>query len=157
MDRLHTCYAPVRRSPPYPYCYFNALPLDLHVLGLSLAFILSQDQTLRCKKNYNLAQNNLSTCTSTNNSWSTIDLLDIVLDGGQIYPNFLYRRKFSVKPRSMPPYIFHLYYIIVESISQRSLFCFVPSFRAKATAKVLLFFELPKFFCIFFDFFAFFW
>ena len=29
-----------------------ALPLDLHVLGLSLAFILSQDQTLRC--NYNL-------------------------------------------------------------------------------------------------------
>ena len=24
------------------------LPLDLHVLGLSLAFILSQDQTLRC-------------------------------------------------------------------------------------------------------------
>ena len=25
------------------------LPLDLHVLGLSLAFILSQDQTLRCK------------------------------------------------------------------------------------------------------------
>ena len=29
------------------YCYF-VLPLDLHVLGLSLAFILSQDQTLRC-------------------------------------------------------------------------------------------------------------
>ena len=25
-----------------------AMPLDLHVLGLSLAFILSQDQTLRC-------------------------------------------------------------------------------------------------------------
>ena len=29
------------------------LPLDLHVLGLSLAFILSQDQTLRCKIIYN--------------------------------------------------------------------------------------------------------
>ena len=45
--RLHTCYSPVRRSPPkvlLPY----VLPLDLHVLGLSLAFILSQDQTLRC-------------------------------------------------------------------------------------------------------------
>ena len=26
----------------------SALPLDLHVLGLSLAFILSHDQTLRC-------------------------------------------------------------------------------------------------------------
>ena len=29
------------------YCYIM-MPLDLHVLGLSLAFILSQDQTLRC-------------------------------------------------------------------------------------------------------------
>ena len=44
--RLHTRYAPVRRSPS-TYCYVT-LPLDLHVLGLSLAFILSQDQTLRC-------------------------------------------------------------------------------------------------------------
>ena len=26
----------------------RTLPLDLHVLSLSLAFILSQDQTLRC-------------------------------------------------------------------------------------------------------------
>ena len=49
--RFDTRYAPVRRSPPYPYCYFNALPLDLHVLGLSLAFILSQDQTLHCISN----------------------------------------------------------------------------------------------------------
>ena len=44
---FHTRYAPVRRSPPR-YCYL-ALPLDLHVLGLPLAFILSQDQTLHCK------------------------------------------------------------------------------------------------------------
>ena len=48
MGRLHTRYAPVRRSPPV-YCY-TVLPLDLHVLSLSLAFILSQDQTLHCKK-----------------------------------------------------------------------------------------------------------
>ena len=47
MGGLHTRYAPVRRSPP-GYCY-PALPLDLHVLGLPLAFILSQDQTLHCK------------------------------------------------------------------------------------------------------------
>jgi hypothetical protein len=39
--RLHTRYAPVRHW----YCY----PFDLHVLGLPLAFILSQDQTLHCK------------------------------------------------------------------------------------------------------------
>ena len=45
--RLHTRYAPVRRSSP-KYCYL-ALPLDLHVLSLPLAFILSQDQTLHCK------------------------------------------------------------------------------------------------------------
>ena len=30
------------------------LPLDLHVLGLPLAFILSQDQTLHCKKSFNI-------------------------------------------------------------------------------------------------------
>ena len=47
MGRLHTRYAPVRRSPPV-YCY-TVLPLDLHVLSLSLAFILSQDQTLHSK------------------------------------------------------------------------------------------------------------
>jgi hypothetical protein len=29
---------------------FFLLPLDLHVLGLPLAFILSQDQTLHCSK-----------------------------------------------------------------------------------------------------------
>ena len=45
IGKLHTRYSPVRRSPPM-YCY-TVLPLDLHVLSLSLAFILSQDQTLR--------------------------------------------------------------------------------------------------------------
>ena len=44
--KLLTRYAPFRRSPP-EYCY-SALPLDLHVLSLPLAFILSQDQTLLC-------------------------------------------------------------------------------------------------------------
>ena len=48
--RLHTCHSPVRRSPSkYPYFM---LPLDLHVLSLSLAFILSQDQTLHDKNNF---------------------------------------------------------------------------------------------------------
>ena len=45
--RLHTCYSPIRRSPS-SVLLRHMLPLDLHVLGLSLAFILSQDQTLRC-------------------------------------------------------------------------------------------------------------
>ena len=46
--RLHTCYSPVRRSPAGKAEAFPPLPLDLHVLSLPLAFILSQDQTLRC-------------------------------------------------------------------------------------------------------------
>ena len=46
--RLHTCYSPVRRSPADEGKPSSPLPLDLHVLSLSLAFILSQDQTLRC-------------------------------------------------------------------------------------------------------------
>ena len=41
---LHTRCAPVRHSRPPE----GGLPSDLHVLGLPLAFILSQDQTLRC-------------------------------------------------------------------------------------------------------------
>ena len=46
--RLHTCYSPVRRSLAEESKLSPPLPLDLHVLSLSLAFILSQDQTLRC-------------------------------------------------------------------------------------------------------------
>ena len=45
---MHTCYSPVRRSPAGEGKPSPPLPLDLHVLSLSLAFILSQDQTLRC-------------------------------------------------------------------------------------------------------------
>ena len=45
---MHTCYSPVRRSPAEKSKLSSPLPLDLHVLSLSLAFILSQDQTLRC-------------------------------------------------------------------------------------------------------------
>ena len=49
--RLYTRYAPVRRSSAD--CKQSLLPLDLHVLGLPLAFILSQDQTLhRCIVKY---------------------------------------------------------------------------------------------------------
>ena len=42
-------YALLTRAPVASYGIATILlPLDLHVLGLSLAFILSQDQTLRC-------------------------------------------------------------------------------------------------------------
>ena len=48
MGRLHTRYAPVRNSSARSK--LPLLPFYLHVLSLPLAFILSQDQTLHCKK-----------------------------------------------------------------------------------------------------------
>ena len=45
IGKLHTRYSPVRRSPAG---IATPAALDLHVLSLPLAFILSQDQTLRC-------------------------------------------------------------------------------------------------------------
>ena len=46
--KLLTRYAPLRRSPSTEPEGSVMLPLDLHVLSLPLAFILSQDQTLHC-------------------------------------------------------------------------------------------------------------
>ena len=46
--KLLTRYAPLRRSPSTKPEGSVMLPLDLHVLSLPLAFILSQDQTLHC-------------------------------------------------------------------------------------------------------------
>ena len=46
--KLLTRYAPLRRSPSTNPESLIMLPLDLHVLSLPLAFILSQDQTLHC-------------------------------------------------------------------------------------------------------------
>jgi hypothetical protein len=40
----------LRTRAPVAICIAAMLPLDLHVLSLPLAFILSQDQTLRCLK-----------------------------------------------------------------------------------------------------------
>ena len=65
---LHTRYAPVRRSPAQ-YCYC-LLPLDLHVLSLPLAFILSQDQTLH--GNYFLLSKSLSVSGIPSRSFARI-------------------------------------------------------------------------------------
>ena len=45
--RLFTCYSPVRHSL---YNIATVKQVDLHVLGTPPAFVLSQDQTLRCNK-----------------------------------------------------------------------------------------------------------
>src|SRR5574344_2009260 len=95
MGRLHTCYAPVRRSPPM-YCYI-VLPLDLHVLSLPLAFILSQDQTLHCIFFYNVC----SSCYSFFYSFFGINaLLFIVLL--KLYFFFQYVNELFLFPPSLP-------------------------------------------------------
>ena len=53
-DGLSPCkgqvaYALLTRAP---VSSIATIPLDLHVLSLPLAFILSQDQTLRCIENF---------------------------------------------------------------------------------------------------------
>ncbi len=63
--RLHTRYAPVRRSLGSKL----PIPLDLHVLGLPLAFILSQDQTLHCKM----------CCSNTDYLLTKIDCLFLIV------------------------------------------------------------------------------
>ena len=52
-ERLSPCKRQIiyvlRTRAPVASDIATLLPLDLHVLGLPLAFILSQDQTLHCK------------------------------------------------------------------------------------------------------------
>ena len=60
-----------------------ALPLDLHVLGLSLAFILSQDQTLRCKII-------IIVCLLR-----TTKLIERTIDGNNFFPIHLHLTQFS--------------------------------------------------------------
>ena len=75
-----------------------ALPLDLHVLGLSLAFILSQDQTLRCKNNNRLsAQNNLLSVLIDGNNFFPILVLHQSIQS--LKEHFLYLRPFSERNR----------------------------------------------------------
>ena len=95
--RLHTRYAPVRRSSA-EYCY-SLLPLDLHVLGLPLAFILSQDQTLHCK-NCSLFLPLTLQCTPSylyRRVWHTLSLVSSVSMCSRLRPLFstcpLFERK----------------------------------------------------------------
>ena len=68
--KLLTRYAPLRRSPSTEPESSVMLPLDLHVLSLPLAFILSQDQTLHCIIYYII----LSLSLTLHNSYKTKEL-----------------------------------------------------------------------------------
>src|SRR5660397_26243 len=93
------------------------LPLDLHVLSLPLAFILSQDQTLHCK---NLFLNLFTKTNPVNSIQNT---------------NKLFRRDFHISPGCLLHNFKELYLSIVSaswrsrwmfsfSFEQENLFCF---------------------------------
>ena len=120
--RLHTRYAPVRRSSA-AYCY-APIPLDLHVLSLPLAFILSQDQTLHCK--------NCSLRFTVYRLLSTVSPLTFI------------------DSSSCPPHIYicRLTHAIsfFSSVSNNTRFFSTAVFSAKADAKIQPFSQLPKYF-----------
>ena len=106
----------------------GVLPSDLHVLGLPLAFILSQDQTLRCTIVFLVCILNLG---------FRLDVLLVFLLKGSFPRAASQRRR----------------YLVLASDFQRTLAfsprC-SPSFLPKAGAKVLPFPELASTFFIFF-------
>jgi hypothetical protein len=133
------------------------LPLDLHVLGLPLAFILSQDQTLHSMI-FKLSLQNLSVFVS--------QFLYKFLTSSMYYSNRVNELLFSLpKKSSLRISHFHLQYRS-NTISCLSTSCFPNShlfspvlsiitlrhsslFLNKA-AKVMAFFLLTKYFYIFF-------
>ena len=125
--RLHTRYAPVRRSSA-AYCY-APLPLDLHVLSLPLAFILSQDQTLHCK--------NCSLRFTVYRLLFTVSPLTFI-DSSSCPHYTLY---IMIDTR----YLYLLIRFKLLALFQH------PLFWAKADAKVQPFSKLPKYFFYFFN------
>ena len=93
----------------------SPLPLDLHVLGLSLAFILSQDQTLRCilffffiipsKRHLTeLTSFSLISCTTLASSIPSMNLAKVP----RSVPRFLFCGcKVNIFPYSAPNFFTH--------------------------------------------------
>lgn len=120
------------RAPVADKCIAtSSLPLDLHVLGLSLAFILSQDQTLLCISFFISSKLFTSSFIS-----SDIDLISITLF-------FCYTNLVALL----------LVFCLFKFIKDRFLFvCFSStSFGFKASAKVMVFLLHSKYFTLFFS------
>ena len=109
----------------------GTIPYDLHVLGLPLAFILSQDQTLRC----------------------TIVLL-IVFSESRVPPRYLppvSRGSLIPRAASQRRWCFCAGLRLSKNFRFPSPFFPNPSFLPKAGAKVLPFFELASTFFKYFS------
>ena len=127
------------------------MPLDLHVLGLSLAFILSQDQTLRC------FYINFSVFSFFLNRLVTLDLFEYLSP----------RTRIVITRTAIPSVLFPLCFLLSFVLVYRNyfnvLFCFhparpLPCFFPKASAKLQPFSELTNYLQLFlshfFDIFA---
>ena len=82
------------------------LPLDLHVLSLQLAFILSQDQTLHCKSI--VSQHKADFCSVQD----AVQFIDFI--------NTLRLTHINIYKTSIDGSIFFLYYLYCLSIFQRT-------------------------------------
>ena len=121
-SRGKVAYALLTRAPVVSGAS-SLLPLDLHVLGLSLAFILSQDQTLRCIK-------------------SSLFLFP--------RPGLFLRLSLGIDGRRLSPAPFPLYFFCcLDQFPQRSLFFVPPASRGgaslgKRVQRYNLFYSPPK-------------
>ena len=103
------------------------LPLDLHVLSLQLAFILSQDQTLHCK----------SIFSSVKMIFCSVQDAVILLT---LFKYLLSSIVSLLSRTSIDGSIFYLYYLYCLSIFQRTnVASAAPAFFAKADAKIRTF------------------
>ena len=145
MGRLHTRYAPVRR--------WHCCPLDLHVLSLPLAFILSQDQTLHCKILVFIL--GLDVCLART-SQQVNELYSSTINGFRLVNSNLFKLNYpSLSP--LPSFIFNrtakLQYLILQSklflifFSTPQLFLL---FRRFGVQRSDFIFTLPNFFYSFF-------
>ena len=99
------------------------LPLDLHVLGLPLAFILSQDQTLhRCFVNIRPNNSNVRPRPRFSRSNSYLDIIQFSLFFLSILP----------KVRKPPENTY------LHNISMNSLFITIKPLRSSSTPQVSL-------------------
>ena len=122
------------------------MPLDLHVLSLQLAFILSQDQTLHCKSIVNRSEDRLLLCSGRSNLKKLFNYLYIIsIDGSFFYPGTY------LKKSRMYLLLYYLY-CLCKSV-QRSLVLRL-LFFSKADAKVRTLFHIFQIFSeVFFIFF----
>ena len=143
--RLHTRYAPVRRSPAV-YCY-TPLPLDLHVLSLPLAFILSQDQTLHCKNClfFLTFDSSVSLGPALRSLGHTLSL-DLRISTFSRFPGglsfgcrSLSKAGAKIRPFFKPPNFFFAFFLPLQAYSvsvsvlhqKKNLFFFIPPLRKR--------------------------